>query len=136
MPSSILSQELWSIPKTDSTTVAYYRINEYEKIRRAFNIQKFEIANLNSQIGNLTYRLTNADNRIDSFKNVVIPKLEKQLYIETADHKLEVKQLTNDKTILTADLKAQRGKKWTWGVFGITIGIAAGATATALLLGG
>ena len=126
---SIHSQALSNIPKTDSTTVAYYRLNVYEQYRRGFLTQDTLILNLRDQIEILNNRIGQKDKLVFNYENRIIPKLENQIYLSGEDFDKQIKIQVIKEDVYTAQIKTLKNQKYLWGLVGTALGIIIAAIA-------
>ena len=120
---SIVSQPLLNIPKTDSTNIAYYRLNVYEQYRRGFLTQSTLITNLKEQIGVLNGRVDQKEKLLFNYDTKIIPKLENQIYLKGKDFQAQTDIQSIKEDMYLLDIKNLKKGKFVYGVVGVSIGI-------------
>lgn len=120
---SIVSQPSLSIPKTDSTSIAYYRLNVYEQYRRGFLTQDTLITNLKEQIGVLNSRVDQKEKLLFNYDTKIIPKLENQIYLKGKDFQKQTEIQSIKEDMYLSDIKRLKKGRFVYGVVGVSIGI-------------
>jgi len=114
---------LLNIPKTDSTNIAYYRLNVYEQYRRGFLTQSTLITNLKEQIGVLNGRVDQKEKLLFNYDTKIIPKLENQIYLKGKDFQAQTDIQSIKEDMYLLDIKNLKKGKFVYGVVGVSIGI-------------
>ena len=118
-----------NIPKTDSTTVAYYRLNVYEQYRRGFLTQDTSILNLRKQIKILGNRIDQKDKLVFNYETKIIPKLENQIYLNGINLETELKIQSIKEDVHDKQINTLKKQNYLWGIIGTAIGIIISAIA-------
>lgn len=115
-----------NIPKTDSTTISYYRIGEFEKYRLSHFKSDSLIYLLKSEVNALDSVSGVQRLRLDNFEKVTIPTLRNKYEGIKKDLDNSQKILTIKEGYFKGERKRLRRGKLSFGIVGVAIGIVTG----------
>lgn len=131
----IASSQTLPIRKTDSTTVSYYRLGEFAKFVDYKFASDSIILNLKRELRALDSVSSIQDERLTNYEFVIMPTLKSQLALSLKEIEATEKLGSIKEEAAAAEISRQKGKKWSWGATGLSIGAVVGLLIAALLGG-